>query len=877
MLVHGRKRASYTSGLAAPLGASVRDALHAIAATGDVCAQDDHWVLFGEVTELVSTDPLHVQVRRMSMLLQDVIVRDEWSQFDLHCPDLHQRVDLTEGMLIGVYVKACHRPQAGRICADHSVPIWNISQLDRHMPWNASHLFAGAYEGWLRAMWWLQQMNLGFSFASHTCVDWSQDVMKTWSYNHGCGFQHGPIGVDYNPTNAFSGICADVGELTLLRATSNKANLVMSLSPPCPSWSKGGRNSGLATDDGFCFLDAIQHVARVRPIMALFECSDGIELHPHWRVLSAALQLGGYKKVWSQDVAIHQLTCNQRTRWLAVWIRQDIPCPKLDERFLCSIPRRMSWDDVKHKFHLPADMAEALKLTPEQLQIYGDRQLLPPSKRARVGDGASMNQVLDQRLLQQGEYLPTLCASYTGQHLLQRDHLEAKGIFATLVRDGEGFRFVDPFTFVALFGTSEWIGLPADLRKAFHQLGNAISQIHALVAILFGFEGVLGDTPPKLALAQQCWNDRLTVDKALIRRCGDMFVLQPFDDFIAKAYPSVITWQPWLAGSTMIRFGDDQSLIPVNVPAQTRLVDHLIEHLDLASHHLPLLQLVVGERTLAQDTLWDALPSGDLVVKMGPRLLCTLHVVRAVINAEDADPIVSPTQPWGIEDHDPELDHLQEAQQAGFFHVLEHVCQDPEPVRVGKVLLLQQDGTFEWIRDANLDRLGSIPSFHSQDSRLHFFKANQEACQRLLGVHVILAIKGTYEPISPDKWILLAGGQELRWCKICQAPRTITPRQCNALFEQQCNVTLRNMIECRLDQPMMLINGDVLWSGSCTLNEAPPVFGGMDRLSDQPSCNIAGDSLVARLLQFNLEPGAIAMDEMVFHFDFLQLLMPSIC
>ena len=269
-----------TAGLAEPLGASVRDALHAIAATGDVCPHADRWVLFGEVTELVCPDPLHVQICRKSMLLQDVIVRDEWSQFDLMCSGSHQRVDFTEGMWIGVYVKSSQCTQAGRIQADESVPIWNLPQLDKHLAWNASHLFAGAYEGWLRAMWWLQQANLGYSFATHTSVDWSADVLMSWSFNHGHKVRQIPIGADYNPQETFTGIHADISEVTLLRATSHKSNLVMTLSPPCPSWSRGGRHSGLATDEGFCFLDATQHITRVRPLLAIFECSDGIEAHP---------------------------------------------------------------------------------------------------------------------------------------------------------------------------------------------------------------------------------------------------------------------------------------------------------------------------------------------------------------------------------------------------------------------------------------------------------------------------------------------------------------------------------------------------------------------------------------------------------------------
>ena len=254
-----------------------------------------------------------------------------------------------------------------------------------------------------------------------------------------------------------------------------------------------------------------------------------------------------------------------------------------------------------------------------------------------------------------------------------------------------------------------------------------------------------------------------------------------------------------------------------------------------------------------------------------------MQVIRACTTHDDADPIISPTQPWDMYEADPDLDHLRDVSRAGFFHVLEYVCQDEEPLQKGKVLLLQQDGSFEWILNANLDRLGSIPTFRTHESSVHFFKVNKDACQQLLGVHVVMAIQGAYDPISSNKWVLLAGGQELRWCKICQDPRTITPRQCNDLLEQQCHVTMRNLVACKDDQPMMLINGDVLWSDTRARNAIPLAFGGMDRLIEQPSCNVRNDTLGARLLQFNMEPGSLAMDEMVFHFDVLQLLMPSIC
>ena len=288
-----------TMGLPESLASSVRAALWSIATTGSCRGEDEDWVLFGEVLSHLDGSPPKVSVRRTALLTTDAVHNDvSWGTFTLGLPVEHKRVDFAPGMLIGVYSKPTSRIEPCTIVADESVPVWNISSFDSCLAWNVTHLFSGAYEGWLRAMWWAQQANIGVSFASHTSVDWCPEVMKTWNYNHGSTAHGSPVPVSFNPTASINGILADISDYTLLRASANKSNLLFTLSPPCPSWSRGGKNSGLGTDEGFCFLDAIEHVARARPVLALFECSDGIENHPHWRVLSAALQLGGYQKVW---------------------------------------------------------------------------------------------------------------------------------------------------------------------------------------------------------------------------------------------------------------------------------------------------------------------------------------------------------------------------------------------------------------------------------------------------------------------------------------------------------------------------------------------------------------------------------------------------
>ena len=279
----------------------------------------------------------------------------------------------------------------------------------------------------------------------------------------------------------------------------------------------------------------------------------------------------------------------------------------------------------------------------------------------------------------------------------QKNHVEAKGIFATLLQQQDELRLIDPFVFASLFGTTASLASPTDIRKAFHQLGNAISQIHALVASLFAVEGVSGELTPKLALIPQCWEDRLTVDKALIR----VYVLQPLAEVVAKAIPSIVSWQPWLSGHTLIRFRDDATLIPINIQGDRRVFDQMLSALELNSHHFGLLRLAFEGRALSTDLAWAELPAGNVALKLGQFKLCTLYVIQTNAGAHVDDPIVSPAQPWGGEDADPEFDYLVDANRSGFFHVAEYVCQDDQPCQSGKVLLLLQDGTSEWIQGAN--------------------------------------------------------------------------------------------------------------------------------------------------------------------------------
>ena len=139
-----------TFGMPSSLASTVSAALKSIATTGLCRSNEEDWALFGEVCDVQHEPTMCVHLRRTSMLLADEVIQAGlWETFDILCPVTHTRVDFSPGMLVGVLATPANRLSDHRILADAAVPVWNISKHDRSLAWQVSHLFAGAYEGWL--------------------------------------------------------------------------------------------------------------------------------------------------------------------------------------------------------------------------------------------------------------------------------------------------------------------------------------------------------------------------------------------------------------------------------------------------------------------------------------------------------------------------------------------------------------------------------------------------------------------------------------------------------------------------------------------------------------------------------------------------------
>lgn len=169
------------------------------------------------------------------------------------------------------------------------------------------------------------------------------------------------------------------------------------------------------------------------------------------------------------------------------------------------VPPIVRWTDDRYSFTLPREIQHQLKLSPDQFLTYGELQLLPPGKRAKVHPSVTALQVIRARIPLPNEPLAASCSSYTQQHNLDRGHLERRGIFASVVEKNGEFLFLDPIRFVALLGTVTDIAIPLDLGKAFHQIGNAISVPHALLSFLIMLSSITKQQLPIQECLRKCW------------------------------------------------------------------------------------------------------------------------------------------------------------------------------------------------------------------------------------------------------------------------------------------------------------------------------------------------------------------------------------
>ena len=240
--------------------------------------------------------------------------------------------------------------------ATNDAILWNVPKLDSLDGWKLAHLFAGSFSGWSQASDAIHHNVDCIFIDSQVTIELDTRIAYAWSASFGHELFAAPLGPEFiPPSDGHFGICGSVHEKTILRALSWTSNVIYTLWPPCPSWSKGGKSMGLYATDGWDFLEVTHLCMLGKPLACVFECSDDVNKHKHFVHIQHAMQLAGYKMVYSQNVPVHELTHNLRTGWFGAWIRSDVAkdgkiLPKLTARAL------VQWSSERYRFSLPQEV-----------------------------------------------------------------------------------------------------------------------------------------------------------------------------------------------------------------------------------------------------------------------------------------------------------------------------------------------------------------------------------------------------------------------------------------------------------------------------------------------------------------------------------------
>ena len=468
------------------------------------------------------------------------------------------------------------------VCLQKEAYVVPRPELAKDLSWSVTHFFCGAFGGWSQAVRWLEKEEGVIAIDREIFLDNSEEVMNTWSRNHNLAFVRAPLTkVKVWSLDRKAGILADVQDRTLMFAVDIRSNHLSTISPPCVTWSRGGKGSGLQNENGWVFIETILQNFRLQVNCMLMECADEFKSHPHACLVEKLLHLLGFRRVWEQISSFHLLSDCLRNRWLSVWVRSDLSASPVFATFSLSACPKTPWSSSDYDFVLPTNMQDQLELCQSEIAVYGDYALLPPAKKAKVQNPEDVLQVLGARAPENNAPLPTLCAMYSSQHNLNRAHLQNKGIYAVIVRNGQQFSFIDPVRWIAMLGATATLSMPSKITIAFHQIGNAISTPQAMLPILVMLQSVLNIQLSIKEIVQKLWNQRHTKQTSIVLAGTEYWTVIKLEE--------LPKWGPDPTSFTSDSFHDALTSIRIEVRNPAKAVRFTVE----APEHWSILRFLM--------------------------------------------------------------------------------------------------------------------------------------------------------------------------------------------------------------------------------------------------------------------------------------------
>ena len=260
-------------------------------------------------------------------------------------------------------------------------------------------------------------------------------------------------------------------------------------SPPCQPWSGAARQRGLHSPDGLSFTGTFKMGQCINATSITIENVAGFHSHPHYDRVIQFAQECGFALVHQGTAECLAVAPVNRNRWLAIFVRRDVeidphrvqqaaklaicrPCMPLYKATLAS-------EDVICKY-LPKHAAAFL---PESDAVHklSDPRMLPSWAKKAIAVGKA-DSAVRARAIGPDQHMPSIMASYGGQHRLPPSLLCEKGLHTPLWFD-QSLDFCRYFSPTELAACLAQLVLPCDHDEAWKILGNCITIPHAALQI----------------------------------------------------------------------------------------------------------------------------------------------------------------------------------------------------------------------------------------------------------------------------------------------------------------------------------------------------------------------------------------------------------
>eukprot|EP00438_Fugacium_kawagutii_P018142 Skav231605 [mRNA] locus=scaffold232:487137:491081:+ [translate_table: standard] len=308
------------------------------------------------------------------------------------------------------------------------------------------------------------------------------------------------------------------------------AQIIVSVSSPCPPWCTTSEKDGLLHEDGMLLPRVIFALRFINPTAIAFENVHAICQHRHFPVILGLLKWSGFSFSWQKISDLNSVAPVSRKRWLAVFTRTVDSKPHFNGFDLPGLPF-LSLASYRVMIPLPDLHEHALTLDRDLVGIYGDQLLVKQFGKKKANknmiSGAS---VLKSRCKKTCESLATTMAMYGEQHKLPRSHLQKYGLFTELFEGRYGPRFFSPIELAILHGVTLKFAVPVSGHDGHKAVGNCIAvpqAVQALAALRRIVDDKCSSHPTEAVM--QCLQLRLHSGNATIQVRGGTLWLLPND------------------------------------------------------------------------------------------------------------------------------------------------------------------------------------------------------------------------------------------------------------------------------------------------------------------------------------------------------------